>query len=118
MFRVSSYRRQNGDCPYEEYVESLFRTGRKKDAAKIDVYVQELRERGSYELTKLGWSEKWNDIWELRPGRHRVLYFWDYRRRVYILLNGFLKSTRKTPNSELQRAEGLMTEYFVRQKGG
>jgi len=116
VFRVSSYRRRNGDCPYEDYVESLFNTGRKKDAAKIDDYVQSLSERGSYVLQNLNWADKLNDVWELRPGRHRILYFLDPRNGTYVLLSGFLKRTRKTPRDELRRAERLMSEYSARQR--
>lgn len=83
------------------------------EAARIADYVQRLSDRGSDGLATLHWAEKLNDICELRPGRHRILYFWDSRRRVYVLLNGFLKKTRKTPAIELQRAERLMSEYFA-----
>ena len=41
----------------------------------------------------------------------RVFCFFDGNRLV-ILLNGFQKKTQKTPKSEIQKAIGLMKEYY------
>ena len=57
-------------------------------------------------------ATKMNDVWELRVGRHRVFYFLDADTGRYVILNGFLKQTRKTPPQELQRAENLLAEHL------
>jgi phage-related protein len=48
------------------------------------------------------------DIW-------RVFCFFD-RGRLVILLNGFLKKTQKTPQNEIEKAIGLMKEYYENRK--
>ena len=45
-----------------------------------------------------------SDIW-------RVFCFFDEGKLV-ILLNGFQKKTQKTPKKEIDKAKGLMQEYF------
>lgn len=50
---------------------------------------------------------------QLRPGHHRVFYFWDDSSARYVLLNGFLKQSRRTPAAEIERAEALRTEYLT-----
>lgn len=103
--------RPNGSCPYEEYVQEVFASGRKNDAAKIRVYVDRLGAEGSQRLVEMRWAEKMNDVWQLRPGHHRIFYFWDSRGRTYVLLNGYEKKTRRTPPTELTRAETLRQEH-------
>lgn len=56
-----------------------------------------------------------NDIWELRPGRNRVLYFF-YKNDTFILLHHFLKKTQKTPKRELDKAINEMNDYLERNK--
>ena len=114
MYEVDRYIRVGGECPYENYVQGLFNTGKKKAAAKITVVVDRLAQFGSQELVRLKKAEKMNDVWQLRVERHRVFYFWDSERRTYILLNGFLKQRQKTPPREIGRAERLKREYFSR----
>lgn len=65
---------------------------------------------GTAGLVKISLSEKMNDVWQLRPGKFRVFYFWDDKRQRYVLLNGYRKATRKTPPGEMERAERLMEE--------
>jgi len=61
--------------------------------------------KGLYEARiKLG-----SDIW-------RVFCFFD-KGKLVILLNGFQKKSQKTPNSEINKAEKLMNEYY-KEKGG
>ena len=43
------------------------------------------------------------DIWELRPGNNRVLYFY-FRDNKFVLLHQFRKKTQKTPGAEMPRA--------------
>ena len=45
-----------------------------------------------------------DEIWELRPGKNRVLYFF-YRKNKYILLHHFIKKTQKTPRREIEKAK-------------
>ena len=55
-----------------------------------------------------------DEIWELRPGKNRVLYFF-YRKNKYILLHHFIKKTQKTPRREIERAKKEMKDYIERE---
>lgn len=44
-----------------------------------------------------------DEIWELRPGTNRVLFFSWYENKI-VLLHHFRKTTNKTPKSEIEKA--------------
>ena len=52
-----------------------------------------------------------DNIWELRPGKNRVLYFF-YKDNKYILLHHFVKKTQKTPKKEILKAIKEMNDYI------
>ncbi|MDE5586103.1 MAG: type II toxin-antitoxin system RelE/ParE family toxin [Muribaculaceae bacterium] len=60
-----------------------------------------------------------SDIWEFRT-RHqgmtyRLLAFWDNEEgRLIVATHGFIKKTQRTPENEIDRAEALRREYFLR----
>ena len=112
MYQVGLHTRPNGSCPYHEYVNMVFRSGKKTEAAKIRAIVERLMKDGSESLTKQGLSEKMNNVWQLRVGAHRIFYFWHTDARRYVILNAFRKQSRKTPPAELQRAEVLRAEHL------
>ena len=53
-------------------------------------------------------------IWELRPGRNRVLYFYFDQDGSFVLLHHFLKQTQKTPAKEIVRARREMEDHIAR----
>jgi phage-related protein len=112
MYNVVSYVRAKNDCPYEDYLESLKRTGAKKEIARIVAVVGQLRERGVQELAQITIAKKMNNVWELRPHPHRIFFFFDSARQRYVLLHGYRKKSQKTPPQEIERAGRLMTEYY------
>lgn len=93
-------------------MRDVYNSGRKRDAAKIRALVERLSQSGSQQLVAMQKAEKMNAVWQLRPGRHRVFYFWYPQARRYVLLNGFLKKSDKTPRNELTRAETLRAEHL------
>ena len=54
------------------------------------------------------------DIWELRPGRNRVFYFYFHQDGSFVLLHHFLKQTQKTPAKEIIRARREMEDHIAR----
>jgi len=59
------------------------------------------------------------EIWEFRTKyltkQVRLLAFWDKTEKTETLVvatNGFIKKTKKTPKSEIERAEQKRKEYF------
>lgn len=62
-----------------------------------------------------------DDIWEFRTiyqgVKYRLLAFWDKNTgNLVIATHGFVKKTKKTPESELANAEALRKEYYNEKK--
>lgn len=60
---------------------------------------------------------KGSDIWEFRTkyngSIYRIFAFWDTGTDTLVITtHGIIKKTQKTPLKEIQRAEGIRTEYF------
>ena len=53
------------------------------------------------------------DIWELRPGKNRILFFSWYKNKI-VLLHIFRKTTNKTPKREIDKAVNEMIEWKER----
>lgn len=117
MYEVYFYQDSNGKQPVKEYLDRLEKKSLKsKDARikynKIDQHIEILRQHG------LAAGEPFmkhldGDIWELRPLRDRILFFfWDGN--SFILLSHFMKSTQKTPRREIDKAKRLMSDFKER----
>ena len=79
---------------------------------QITLYIELLKQQGtrlSDNITKHISA----DGWELRPGDNRILYFY-YVDNKFVLLHMFRKKTRKTPKSEIERAEREINDYKSR----
>lgn len=82
---------------------------------QIAQYIQLLQDHG----TRLGENITKNvdeDIWELRPGNNRVLFFF-HRNNTYVLLHHFRKKTQKTPRREIERAKAERDDWIARKRG-
>jgi phage-related protein len=115
-FSIDYYRLTNGDCPVEEFLDSLD----VKMRAKLLRMVLLLEEKGN-ELRE-PFSKPLDDgIFELRSKQGtnivRVLYFFVVGRKI-VLTNGFVKKTAKTPQSEIDRAKKYRADYFRRGGAG
>jgi len=103
-YKVKFYKNTKTDCSSVlEYIEKLSI----KEKAKILKYIEFLRENNGY-LDEPYSKHIKGKIRELRidftKNRHRILYFTFIKKNI-ILLHAFLKKTRKTPLSEIKRAE-------------
>ena len=88
-----------------------------EDDALVAAAIAQLAKRGSAELarTKLA-SKLKNDIWELRPRHHRVLYFLDSEDSKYVLVQGFRKASQRTPRRHIELAERRIRQYLEAKK--
>ena len=117
MFKIEFYSTADGVSELWDYLDSLSQKAlRNKDARiqhkQIMQYIQLLADHG----TRLG--EKItkhldDDIWELRPGNNRVLFFY-HKDDTYILLHHFRKKTQKTPPREIERAKSERDDWISR----
>lgn len=94
------YENAKGNRPFEEFIDQLDAVALKNKDARIQleqiIYcLNRLENQG----TRAG--EKFTkrisgDIWELRPGVNRILFF-GWNGNQFILLHHFAKTTQKTP---------------------
>ena len=115
MREVIFYKTQNGDCPIENFLDSLSAKQAKKVTWVLSL-IEELRFVPKQYFKKL---EGTDEIWEVRidvgSDTFRLLGFFD-KGSLVILTNGFVKKTQKTPASEIALAEGRKKDYRNRKK--
>lgn len=111
-FEVIFYEKENGDCPVEEFIDSLD----VKMRAKMVGLLELLEEKGNQ--LREPYSKPIDDgIFEIRckVGNNitRVLYFFYYEGKI-ILTNGFIKKTQKTPPEEIKLAKERRADFKER----
>ena len=111
-FEVIFYEKENGDCPVEEFINSLD----VKMRAKMIGLLELLEEKGNQ--LREPYSKPIDDgIFEIRckVGNNitRVLYFFYYEGKI-ILTNGFIKKTQKTPPEEIKLAKEHRADFKER----
>jgi phage-related protein len=57
------------------------------------------------------------NLFQLRQGRIRVLYFYD-KGKIIICTHGFIKKSSKTPDTEKEQAKFVMKKYFEDKESG
>ena len=115
MYNILFYKNKNGKSEVKEY---LFKLQKKQDKSskikfnKITAYINSLSIYGvSIGQPYIKYLE--NDIWELRPLRDRILFAY-YDKNTFILLSVFMKTTRKTPKSEIEKAKRFLKDWSDR----
>lgn len=119
MYTVDFYQTTSGECDVLEFLEALrSKNATNKDARiqykQLTYYIELLQQNGTRmpdNITK----HLEDDIWELRPGKNRVVYFY-FQDDVFVLLHHFRKKSQKTPRREIERAKSERDDY-LRQKG-
>lgn len=113
MREIQFYRSVGGNCPVEEFLDTL---GPKQAQKVVWVLklVKELALVPKQYFKKLEGSE---ELWEVRAefggDAFRLLGFWDAG-NVVILTNGFAKKTQKTPKWEIELAAGRRRDHLNR----
>ncbi|MDD3102116.1 MAG: type II toxin-antitoxin system RelE/ParE family toxin [Patescibacteria group bacterium] len=103
-YKVKFYKdSRTGDSPVLEYIDNLS----EKERTKVFKYIEFLREHQGV-LDEPYSKHIKSKIRELRVDfarqRHRIFYF-TFIKKTIILLHAFLKTTAKTPQSEIKMAE-------------
>ncbi len=117
MYNIEFYETSDGVSELWNFLDDLQRKAiSNKDARiqhkQITLYIQLLEDHG----TRLGENitkHLEEDIWELRPGNNRVLYFF-YKDDTYVLLHQFRKKTQKTPRREIEKAKAERDDWITR----
>jgi len=112
---IETYRDARGNLPVDDFIRSLPLKGR----GRVYWTLELLKEFG-LQLSMPYTRPLRGKLWELRirSGRsaYRILYF-AFTGQRFVLLHGFRKKSRKTPQREFQIAERRMADYVTRAKG-
>ena len=114
---VEFYSTPDGKSELWDFLDDLQKKAVKNKDARIQhkqimQYIQLLEDHG----TRLGENITKHiieDIWELRPGKNRVLFFC-FKNDTYILLHHFRKKTKKTPPCEIIKAKAERDDWIIR----
>jgi phage-related protein len=117
MFEIVFYEDAKGNCPMLEFLDSLRRGSTKSKDSKVQLkqvyYCLERLQAGGTRCGEGITKHIEGDIWELRPGKNRILFF-GWRGNSYVLLHVFRKTTAKTPRKEVERAKRKMSDWLNR----
>jgi phage-related protein len=107
------YRTESGNCPVEEFLDTLS----SKQAQKVTWVMQLIEE---LEIVPVKYFKKMtgtDDLWEIRiqSGNNifRILGFLEEERLV-VLNHAFQKKTQKTPKKEIAVAEARKKDHLLR----
>ena len=120
MYKIIFYEDKNGHSElYEELMRIAKGAGRNKDLRiqykQITYCVELLKNQGTNLPTNIA-KHIQDDIWELRPGNNRVLYFY-FENNTFVLLHMFRKHTQKTPVLEIEKAKKERNDFVMRNRG-
>ena len=120
MFNIIFYEDKNGISElYNEIMALTKKAVSDKNSRiqfkQITLYIELLKTNGT-KLSSNITKHLVDDIWELRPGSNRILYFY-FENNNYILLHMFKKKTNKTPKSEIEKAINERNDYKSRNGG-
>ncbi len=107
---IEYYEDSRGKRPVEDYINSL---PVEKQANIIRVF--DLVEDFGIHLGEPYLKHIEEKIWEMRPGKERILYF-TFTGKKFVLLTGFTKKTRKTPKKEIKIALKRKKDYEEKNK--
>ena len=117
MFEVEFYKDKNGEEPIKKIIDELLKkmSTSKEDRVrvkKILTYINALANWGTRAgLPYMKHIE--GNIWELRPLRDRIFFFYQ-NDNVFVLLHHFIKKTQKTPKKEIEQAKRNMLDHLER----
>ena len=120
-YSIIFWQDSGGFSETQDYIWQLnSKAAKSKDARiklkKITEYFELLETYGTeIGLPYIDHIEGEDNLFELRPLRDRFFFF--YRQdNKYIILNHFMKATRKTPKREIDKANRLKQDYNERFK--
>ena len=121
MFEVAVYQRIDGYSSIIETLSTLSEKAPNNKDARIQLaqikYVVDLLKLNGLRLPNKVLKHLFGDIWELRPGKNRILFFYHKDKNTFVLLHIFTKKTQKTPKHEIEKSISEMNDY-LKQYGG
>lgn len=120
MFDVIIYEDAHGRSELGEFLDALVKKAPKNKDARIQLKqitlcIELLKNQGTRLPQNIA-KHLQDELWELRPGDNRVLYFyWDHH--TFVLLHHFRKRSQKTPTAEIEKAMREIGDYKSRNGG-
>lgn len=115
MREIIFYKTASGDCPVEDFLDSLSA----KHAKKVTWVLQLVETLEVVPIKYFKKLEGTNGIWEVRidfgSDTFRLLGFMD-KGNLVILTNGFAKKSQKTPAAEIELAQQRRKDHLNRGK--
>lgn len=119
MYQIEFFEHADGTSPLWEFMEDLREKAAKNKRARIEFnqisFFIDLLARNGTRMASGYTKHLKNGIWELRPGRRRIFYFY-YKDNTFVLLHHFLKKSQKTPVKELEKAIHNRQVYLQRKE--
>ena len=117
-FEIEFYTDQNGKCDISDFIDELDSKAETNKDARVQLrqvlFCIDMLSRNGNNLSTNIAKHIDDEIWELRPGKNRVLYFFQ-KNDKYVLLHHFVKKTQKTPKKEIEKAKKEMLDYIDRE---
>lgn len=114
-YEVVFYRKENEECPADEFLDTL----PVKVRAKLEKWIEQLEIYGP-RLPRPYADIVRDKIRELRlkfgGANYRFLYF--FAGKMIVITHGFVKKTDKIPEEEIGRAVRFMSDFLEQRKGG
>ena len=117
MYEIEIYQTESGRSPVYEYLKYLARNNLQDDITRIKYCERLLAEYGMQvnEVRNHTIRQLRDDIYELRPGKHRVFFFYFTGKR-FVLLHAYRKSSMEAPPREIKQAIREKNDYIRRHK--
>ncbi len=117
MYEIEVYEDARGQSPIKEWVNALDRSASSDKNAGIQLrqllyQMERLRMSGPRAGTTIA-KQIEGDIWEIRPGKNRVLFAM-WKDNKILLLHMFRKTTAKTPRAEIDQAKREWRDWIAR----
>ncbi|WP_286880018.1 type II toxin-antitoxin system RelE/ParE family toxin [Proteiniphilum sp. UBA7639] len=117
MYQIIFYHTRNGESEILDYLHELKIKAVNSKTARINRkkildYINALSVYG----TRIGQPFVryiGKDLWELRPLRNRIIFFY-WRNNSFVLLHYFIKKTSKTPLKEINQAHSELKDFLER----
>ena len=113
--KITFYRMANGQCPVEDFLTTISSKAAQKVVWVLLLLVQLERVPAQYFCKMEGTDDIWECRIKLGSDIYRIFAFWDSNE--IILTHGFIKKSQKTPQREIEKAQGYKKDYW-RSKGG
>lgn len=120
MYEIIFYEDEKNNKPVWDHMENLRKTKDSNKTARIEynqmvLSIEMLKRNGTKNPANI--TKKLDeDLWELRPGNNRILYF-TFTDDKFVLLHLFRKKTQKTPAREIEQAKREIKDYLQREGG-